>query len=598
MYNDCREYSHSPKITVGQIRKDVEDMVVKYNLGYKKENDIGAVLRLLNASAYDFYTGRCEFDDPDYVMSIKSVILRMMNAIERTINGVFNCDLNYPNAIRIEKLKEIFPVGCEVFHISSQKDVRTFCMVMTSVRNINAHAFISSEDERFLKSQFKSLDRIEKLCLKTRYNTDDRITLAGMIALILLFLREPAIKQASRLTNLVSMVAGGGPRKCDGSAYVNTVSHTNFELPIREKAGKTLYDAVLGEHKDLVKGDTLSFGYSDAPSYNVHFKFDGNHITVFENSITKVYYPKDYTIRVVDEEGFVEIANQFPPFVFVDLLYKLDISVFGKAEYKKIKNNIEFYTKLNYPKFYCDKNIDILVMSSDIADYRVVSGSIADAVNAICLRLENNIASKYGVDISKKEYSSFHELLKVTDITPSRRNELSLLRNASMHGLILGEACFYDDLVYVYDFKSAISTLKHILIDLKNAQSVLFEQFQEDVYVNVVNKLVGLRYNVAVDYTKNYLEGNEVEDPNSERVKNVFIFPEASSYDITMLKKLYVNRDVEPLVIKYIYPKEQYPFYIWNNEYSLDLINHYIKEHKLKEVGTVDQGVLKIVHLG
>ena len=157
---------------------------MKFNLSEKNE-PAKELINLLNTPAIDFYKNKHSFASATYSMHIKSILLSMINHIERTFRGTFGCDFFMDN-VDICKLKQIFPVACDALYV---KENCFFAgKVLNWLRNINAHAYVSKQDEEMFSKQFYNLQRVPNFNFAIK-NTlrDGHITLAGIITIVLLF---------------------------------------------------------------------------------------------------------------------------------------------------------------------------------------------------------------------------------------------------------------------------------------------------------------------------------------------------------------------------------------------------------------------------
>ena len=572
---------------------------MKFNL-LEKNEPIKEVIAFLNSPAIDFYKNRHQFSSPTYAMHIKSILLAMMNVVERTIRGSFDCDLYLKN-VNAAKMREMFPAGCQILEIEDGK-FYVGSRILNWLRNINAHAYISKEDEQWFRNKIYKyrLDRMPKFYSPIKYALpNETITMGGVISLIMLFLREKNIEMNSKLTNLVSMISCGSTVETDGVAFVQRISRVNLEKTIRITTGNDLYASIVGEYSPLDKNGRIMVGLDKNPTFDAKFQIFDHQIVIKRGSTTKTFYKEDFVLDIKDKDSFITLSNRFPPFTFVDLLYKMNITVFDKGTYELIEASYDKkYGKLTYSKFYTDKNIDILLLDETIADQRLASIIINGSIDSIFLRLEKRIydSNPNLIENLGDDYSKFGKALGSLGI--KNVLECILLRNASLHGYILGEASIYQNFTYLYEITTIIDTLFDLMVSLKNKQDPIYINLRNDIHMVLVGHLIGLKYGKVLEYSLSAAKGFP---PYAEEktIQNRFLYVESSMYDFKLLNKLYIDNDIRPLIVKYIIEGEERPMYLRNNQVELDYLKKYLKnkdaDYTQDEV--IDDGLVKTIYL-
>ena len=569
------------------------------HLSYKNE-DIKSILTFLNTSAVGFYSGKLSFDDHNYSMSIKSALLAALNDIEGSIMGRFNCDMflrgiNSNNKI----LKQMFPTGCGVF---SGMDIGA---VLCGLRNVNAHARVSEEDLSLLNSNFffRRLDLLPKMTDGIFYLTkNSTLTMAGVIASVMLFLRAQSIEVLCKKSRVFCIVAAGTTTINDGVSFVQNISHVNLELPIREKAGNTLLSALFGEYENRLSNNdselTLEFGTSKNPTYQLRVFVDeiNQTIDVKKHSLSKVFYETDYELQIPDIDSFIRLSNEFPPFVLVDLLYKLGIKRFDGATAALIDKNMSRYSKLNYPKYYIDKNLDILIMPPTKADFRIISSTLTDALIEIFLRFEEEIYKVYGFE--QEGYSKVSKAFSTIGLSDALARDLLTIRNMSMHGYILDEYEKYYDAISQYSLTFIIDTLRKLLTELKELNNDVFAYVQKDIDERLVKRIVGVRYKQIIEYSMDAFVGHIKFNPNDPKVKNKQVFVDSSFFNIEEFNNLYLEKPT-PLIAKYIIEGEKEPYYVYtNNQKQIAALSTYLNtKGRSYSVTEEEKGIIKYVTL-
>ena len=80
------------------------------------------IIEFLNSRADRFYNGKLEFFDRSYDSRYKANLLDGMIDIERTIRGVFGCDLSLKTA-DYDLIKQMYPHACDMLSIHNQNDL-------------------------------------------------------------------------------------------------------------------------------------------------------------------------------------------------------------------------------------------------------------------------------------------------------------------------------------------------------------------------------------------------------------------------------------------------------------------------------------------
>lgn len=490
-------------------------------------------LLFLNSSARDLYN---QFDhnfSPHLVSRFKSQSLISINAILKTIKGVFNNDKVFTN-VNYNKLEIMYPTGCQTLKtIIGSNDVTVIGTFFDKLRNMNAHAYISKNDGTFFDYNFSSLKEIVPFNTNIKYY-DGELTVAGLVYIILLFLRETTLKRIIRGYDIYKLVL----EESDITRFVNEISHINLNVAIRDKTGNSIESSIIGEYESLLKRDgkniSLIIGEEKFPSYLINGSIDDNIIKIKEGSLTKTYYELDYEVRIDYREGFVELANQLPPFVIIDLLKEYGITVFGEKEYnflinKRTKDTHEWmFAKLNYAKFYVDKNLNILLLDKETTNVPMLTQIFAAGINTVCLFIENKICnpSKW----NPEKYSSIKEALTFIDIDQKIVHEMQYVRNFAAHGYIINEVIYYEKEKRKITLNYILSTLIDLLKFIKINRLKLSNILTESVIRYLVNTVIKAIYKPNVDAGINALNSYPNFDSKFISWKNLMI--EHTPFDI------------------------------------------------------------------
>lgn len=482
----------------------------------------------LNSSAKNFYNGKTEFKFKHYKMFFKSIILNMLIDIERVIKGTFNCDIFMKNA-DYKTLNDMFPNGMKIFGVKSQADVIEVGRFFDVLRNASAHAYSDKNDFFVFEYDFSNLNSEKKYNLDIKYENKGKLTIAGLVFVIMNFLREESIRDITKKDTLLGLISCGKIRRDDGVNFVTDISHVNLAIDIRNDNGKDLVDSILGKFKNSFCNDgtfNISVGVEDAPTFAAAGSINKNKINIKEGSLTRIYYKDNYTLSIECLDEFISLSNQLPELTFIDLLYAMHITTYDLETHKMmLKRFDDYYKKLNHPKFYVDKNINTLLLPKNISDFRIVSSVTTDGVEDIIMQLELDIVDQYNVDL-KGNYSRLSTLLKKTDAPDQLRADTIALRNFVMHGYVFGEHMFINNIIYKYSLEFVIKVLSDLLTFFENNKKIS-NHLKNKIDNEFIGKLLSLKYRNAIDksleYVRNYPNISKQLIKDIE-VKNEFAF--------------------------------------------------------------------------
>ena len=297
------------------------------------------------------------------------------------------------------------------------------------------------------------------------------------------------------------------------------------------------------------------------------------------------------------EDLFIDLANKFPPVVLVDLLYLMKVSTFDEAVYQDILDKYETtYCKLNYPKFYIDKNINILLLPSSISDYRMVSSMATSSISFVMSDLEFSLMNVVGIR-SKNDYSRLQSFLKEIGMPNDLRLDVVVLRNFAMHGYVFGEYIVFDDMSYQFTLDFLIKTLERLLLFCKDYNEKLFQVLTRAISDRVVNKFVAAKYRKAIETTKQYVqEGPSIELKKALFVKNEFI--RHSFYDVRDLNKLNSLSLDEPIVLEVkVKDTNDYFYFYSQTDEQKALLNEFLRQNNYRIKKEIRDGVVTEIYV-
>lgn len=558
----------------------------------KKFANFNEAILVLNLTAEDFYLSTRYRAEQSYFSRLKACLLAGLIDIERTIRGTFGCDLSMASADG-KMLRDMYPNAClSMFTNGRDVDIAKLSHYLTSLRNINAHAFIGREDKKFLESDFSFLQN--QICChdSVRYLVDGKVTVAGIIFVILSFLTSRSIKTLAKDDFIFSLVSNGSYEADDGERFVNKVSHTNLEIEIRQKVGDNIPTSIFGEMYDRILCDgnryALTIGSEDHPTFKVDCEIDGCTLTVHKGSLTRTYYKDEYVLKIESEKEFIELSNKLPVFSLVDYLHEINASIFDSNVVKILNQNFERISKLNRPKYYVDKNLRLLVMSNKASDFRIMSSLMIDALSKIFLSTENYIyrAKKR---IVKGYYSSLKRALIYIDVPDAIMDEVIFLRNFSVHGYMLNDYGISYNETRQFSLEYIIKTIRDFSDYLKCNHRDVYEHFRMLKCEALINKIVRLKYKIAQYYSLEVIEQYPNYDREELAKKNAFI--NNSFFDITMFNEITDFEIQKTKIIRVFVPGESSFLYLFDIPKNRELLDSFCSRFGFKIDDEKDYGL-------
>lgn len=555
-----------------------------------KKNDENEIIRFLNSSAKSFYNGSNTYGDNSFEIVLKSAFLSGITDLERTIRGTFDCDLNFAN-VDIAMLNKMFPCAAAMFNVSNSYGLSRLSRFLTLFRNINAHALISKGDNEFFEIDYSFLQNQAVFDDRIKYY-ENEITLAGIIFLLLNFLRGESIANLCKKNFLFGLISKGEFAMDDGYQFVTQISHVNLEMPIRQDNANTVFDAMIGNYR---KNAEISEEYFDVkigllnyPTYKVSGSLIGNLLKINSGSLTKTYYKKDFLLQIIDEKSFIELSNQLPPFVLVDFLYQMDISVLDCSAVGVVKEKYKVISKLNRPKFYVDKNLSVLLMPSSISDFRIISSLCRDAIGTILLSVENFI---YKTRKIKRDggYSSIGTALSYLNICDKVHKMVKYLRNFVAHGYVLDEYMLYKSEKQQFTIEFIIKAFKALLDACGSIQDIR-SNILWNVKEYLINTLVGTKYKKIIEFSRSAI----LEYPNI----NMYEFSKKSGFvnnsmlDICDFNSLTESGIKYNQVIRISMPNLTEKLYLNNVDADIELLNTFCTRNGYNINSIQDNGLV------
>ena len=495
-------------------------------------------LKTFNIKAKDFYKGDNIFSIEDK-NRLKAALLTGIIDFERAIRGTFGADLSLKD-VDINKIQTMFPNACKnIFKVNG--DLTHMGRFIEMLRNANAHAFLSKDDEGLFDYDFSYLQNAPKMDTRINYVLDGELTLFGIIYIILNLLRAESIAAMTKKEHAINVVAEGRFFRGDGKRFVNEISGVDLEIEIREDKPSSVVDSNLGSFKDkaVFDNDSVSIvcGSEVNPTLTIQCSYLSNELVVVKKgTLSKTYYKDDYTLKIENQPLFVELSNKLPPFVLVDYLYLSGITVFDRDVYEKL-NNYSLLAKLNKPKYYVDKNIGLLLLDPDkSSDYRLISSVVSDGLISLFLSLEEYLYSKYGF-IEDDSYSTLKEALNKQSAPYKVKTRIVALRNLVAHGYAFGDYSFiYKNQLVEFNLDFVRDSLFKLVKELKETNEDDYRFVAARVNKLILERIMRAKYQKVDEVCFAYLMNGCVGDV--EEIKKKYSLIEHSFFDFNSLQPL------------------------------------------------------------
>ena len=548
-----------------------------------KKSDKNEMIRFLNSKARDFYNCEHKFEFKQYSSFFKANLLSGLIDLERVIKGTFGCDI-FMKYANINDLKIMFPNATKnIFKLENENSLKLMGRILEILRNMNAHAYLCNQDFEFFKFDFSVLEHQVRFSNEIKY-FDKEITLAGVIFIVLNFLREESINILIKKDNIFSLVANGEISKKSNGRFVKEISGVDLEQEIRKDQYQDLSSSIIGDFSKFNFGNSNQFnieiGSHRFPTFKVSGQVAENKVTIFAGSLTKTYYKTDYTLEICDLDSFIKLSNEMPPFALVDFLYSSGVNTFSKDT--KLTCNLELAKKLNKPKFYTDKNIYILTLPSSVSDYRLVSSIVSDSVTKITLQLEEYIYKTRDIE-RKGNISSIGIALTYLKLSSKCIDDIKFIRNFSTHGYAFSDYLIYGDDAKQFTLDYVIDSFKTLLDELEVNEFDIYKYAVTLICSYFVNVLVSAKYKLGIMLGREILKDYPCFNKKDMAIKNGFI--NNSSLDIQKLEKLLNDTHCCNKVIKLILDDEDVVIFLNDNvQDQLSLEEFLSKNHFKKEL--------------
>lgn len=514
-------------------------------------------LELLNTDIETFYSYKTDFIDVNKVIEFKAMFITLMNRLEGVFNGVFGKAFRLDNQTDYELFKELFPVAYEAATKTlGISGLDKLCAILTTFRNINAHAYCKCDYSSELDAKF-FLEQLPNKNPNVIYWNEDAIpTLAGMITLLLFLSNDKCVSLFIKndiwsgfIEELNYFDKGYLPNMLNFPSKMLEVNRINDEIEIRRKKLKeSIISSIFGELENGVSKMGDEYHYQNGAEFedsSFHLSFtllnDGKDyvLTIKRKSNYFCYFSDEYTLQIVDVDDFIEWCNKVPPFMFVVFLYKAKITTYKKDSLDdKLKG---FVLKLNKPKFYVDKNINTLFLSDKVSDIRLGGQIISIGINYCLYLFELMIFKKQSLGIDR--YSTLRQSLEKIKLPSQTINKIVAIRNFFSHCYLLGDTHVVGEGSAKIDMEFIVLAFKEFIAGLNDYDSYKANMTSNDFFYRVICNLILFKYADMVKKCNKFLE--EPNDANYEailktnnRINHSFITDQVEN----LIKEMYPSK--------------------------------------------------------
>ena len=484
----------------------------------------------LNASLDEIYSKRKHFVKGNDLYALKCRVSPFFMQTERLLREVYFSGI-CPNLEKIDlKLfSKHFPYIFNTFYGKTFVDgygnatdgVSFFMKIIENLRNVNSHAIINDNLQKMFTVSEEFVSCLPKINENLSLSKNNTLTIAGMFSMLLTLLdlkaREILVKHIVE-TWSKSLFA------CEDKKYyeirreiveeLTTNYANNYEVEIRTSIAKNdIIADIFGREIDNVKLTRLEDGREEfvfdlteqvnAVKYSakgtVYFKDEEIELCVFKDSNIGVDFKDNYIISISAKDDFCKFCNMVPPFFAISYLYKIGITRFDKDTVQNIP--LDRFKKLNQPKFYRNKNIDILSYGSRNADIREVNRIINDNFITVLLNLEEKLIFSHDIVISQT-YSRLSNVLKRINVPETLLNKMIACRNFCIHEGMLNRVSYSNDQTnkYTITFEFLQNTVDEMADFLENTgleRTAI--ALRNDFHKKVINSIIGSKYKRIIE---------------------------------------------------------------------------------------------------
>ncbi len=488
-------------------------------------------LEFLNASIDEIYHRKKHYATGKDSALLKGIFSAEFVKLERMFKAVYFSDISLCwEHIDQDLFARQFPFVYEHFanknylFVDNQEQesivngITYYTSILEELRNINLHAIISAPIAKTFKMPDGFFDVFPKISESVLYVKNGQLTIAGMFIMLFAIIRDNDLE--SSITNFINIwgesiwnvVEYNEKRvvKEEIATRLTIAFKTNYDTPIRtgistsnilENVFGVLNDSLVLEQNNKNASFTLDISKrAKSPWLGVEGEivYESNQvkITIKKGSNIGTYFSNDFTLVITDILRFNEYSHSVAPFMFIAYLYNLGIASFTT----ETEVATELLSRLNYPKFYRDKDLNILCFGNKNADIREINKSISEGLLKLFLNFEERMIFILNIDVYVG-YSKLSRVLETLNVPKSISEKILLIRNFAAHyGMLNNYHCFSKTRCEKITIQYVLDSIFELILWLNNNNYQRHSSFLHDnFHQHILNNIIGVKYRRLID---------------------------------------------------------------------------------------------------
>lgn len=496
----------------------------------KKNNYEFISIEFLNAPLNDIYNKKKHLIAGKELLDLKGRMSRYFMQIERLFREVYFSSVQLDEndgdwelfACQFPGLWQILKDKTNTIAEGEVSGIQSYLSILSELRNINLHSIISANITNRFRVSEEFLSGFPKISDDVCLSKNGTLTVAGMFAFLFVILDD---KTRESLGKYIFERWGQLLFNCDKKevwtkkeeflAKLKSNLPVDYEVSIRKSKNEDdVLKAILGRVYDKTK-------FKKTAQNKLEFELDLSQnikatryccrgeiiecdeecvLTIFDKSNMGVDYVGEYELHILDKKAFCQFCSMVPPMFSVGYLYKQGITRFDAETTSKL--NIESYCKLNQPKFYRNKNIDILCYGSSNPDIREINRIISDNMLKVWLSFEEAMVFELGLMIDDG-YSTLHDVLQALNVPKDLYKKVLSCRNFCAHEGMLERVSYgnqYDASGYLINLEFIQKVINELTVFLESKGFVDKARWlQKDFDEHIVGAIFGSKYKRIIE---------------------------------------------------------------------------------------------------
>lgn len=449
------------------------------------------------------------------VLELKANLSGFIKQIFMVFHGIFSRD--FTGSIEDKKIfEETYPYLSKLAKKEIGKDyISKIIEFLSKARDKFMHgvSYMNFDDAEMVKI----VSKIYNYSSDCSYVKNNKITYAGFFAFLCCFSNDKMINyylKSSRVNHkphfTIKLVDKNAFTTDEYSSLTADAVGMKDEILIRKPENTSdVITAIFGKFMEVLCEDkNNNFSYDsgirdDVCDFFISGSYKNNILIINKNSLFLDYFEKDYKLEIKDENTFISLCEQVPPFYLVAHLKKMGITEFDSNTLSK--SDIDFILKYNKPKYYVDKNINTIFYPKSEADVRFVGQIISSTLLYMFINFEETVYGYFQLD-SSEGYSKISKALRHIGISGELFKSLVAIRNFFAHQYIIGDYIYAFDKFYKVTIKFVFKTLEDFINKLKVKDEHLYKMVSGDFTHRLVTQLIYFKYADIIRASSDFLE--------------------------------------------------------------------------------------------